>query len=347
MTNFIEIHTLTAYPASCLVRDDANRPKTVNVGNAQRGRISSPAIKRAIRVSDTFASRLENCVGVRTQRLGIEIEKHLIERNVGTDKARSIAREIAGEFGKLKDESGSDPLEIEQLAFVDPGELGTALSLARRMAEGQKVDDAERRELIHPYVMAVDIALFGRMFASRSEVRMTAAASVMHPITISKIAVESDYYVAVDDWNSHTEDAGSAFIGSQGYYSGVFYGYISIDRDQLVRNLNGDRDLANRGIDAFLRALTTVAPTGKQASFGSKARASFALVQRTEVPRNLFAAFVKPVSAEDQLAEGISRIQKLDAEITRAYGDKPLDAAIMNVVEGVGTLDDLIAVAQG
>ncbi|MFP3422946.1 type I-E CRISPR-associated protein Cas7/Cse4/CasC, partial [Bacillus sp. SIMBA_161] len=59
MTDFIQFHFLTAYPAACLVRDDIGQPKTMMYGAARRGRVSSASLKRAIRVSELFANRLE------------------------------------------------------------------------------------------------------------------------------------------------------------------------------------------------------------------------------------------------------------------------------------------------
>lgn len=41
MTTFIQLHLLTAYPASNLNRDDTGAPKTVVLGGATRLRISS------------------------------------------------------------------------------------------------------------------------------------------------------------------------------------------------------------------------------------------------------------------------------------------------------------------
>ena len=43
---FLQIHTLTAYPASLLNRDDAGLAKRIPFGNAQRLRVSSQCLKR-------------------------------------------------------------------------------------------------------------------------------------------------------------------------------------------------------------------------------------------------------------------------------------------------------------
>jgi hypothetical protein len=59
---------------------------------------------------------------------------------------------------------------------------------------------------------AVDIALFGRMFASRTELQMAAAAQVAHAFTVSQALVEADLFVAVDD-RKDADFSGAAFLG--------------------------------------------------------------------------------------------------------------------------------------
>ena len=45
----IELHILQSFPVSCLNRDDVGAPKTAVFGGANRARISSQCLKRAIR----------------------------------------------------------------------------------------------------------------------------------------------------------------------------------------------------------------------------------------------------------------------------------------------------------
>ena len=49
MTTFLQLHMLTAYPASNLNRDDTNSVKSMLYGDALRTRISSQSWKRATR----------------------------------------------------------------------------------------------------------------------------------------------------------------------------------------------------------------------------------------------------------------------------------------------------------
>ena len=83
MTQFIQIHLLTAYPAANLNRDDTGSPKTVVFGGATRLRISSQSLKRAWRTSDIFKQELDGHIGVRTALLNIFGERHLPEKSCG------------------------------------------------------------------------------------------------------------------------------------------------------------------------------------------------------------------------------------------------------------------------
>ena len=141
MSHFLQLHLLTFYPPSNLNRDDTGRPKTATVGGVPRLRINSQALKRAWRTSSVFAERLHEHLGRRTQRFGEYIEAHLRTRGVPEDRALEIARSIAKHFGKLKPERDAAPARTEQLAFIAPEESAAALTLADRIAAGEKVSN--------------------------------------------------------------------------------------------------------------------------------------------------------------------------------------------------------------
>ncbi len=175
---------------------------------------------------------------------------------------------------------------------------------------------------------AVDIALFGRMYAAATEYNVDAAAQVAHAITVHDVAIEDDYFTAVDDLNTGEEDLGAGHIGEVGFGAGVFYLYVCVDRATLVKNLQGDEALAGQALKAMLEAAATVAPSGKQNSFGSRAAASYVLVEQgDQQPRSLSAAFLKPVKgkSKDMVAEAVERLQGLRSGFEKAYG--PMAAA--------------------
>ena len=257
MTTFIQLHILTAYPPANLNRDDTGKPKTAQFGGVERLRVSSQALKRAWRTSDEFKEALAGHIGERTQRLGDEIEKHLRVKGADETEARKIARAVADHFGKLKPEKDKNPARIEQLAFISPEERADAFALAERAAAGENVD-LEEADLLRKTDGAVDIAMFGRMLADDPEFNRDAAVQVAHAITTHRAIVEDDYYTAVDDLKAPAEDAGAGFVGEAGFGSGVFYLYVCIDRDLLIRNLRRRRGARGRGIAALIRAAATV-----------------------------------------------------------------------------------------
>ena len=158
-------------------------------------------------------------------------------------------------------------------------------------------------------------------------------------MTTHKVTVEDDFYTAVDDLKAPAEDAGAGFMGELGFGSGVFYIYVCIDKALLVKNLGGDAKLANQGLEALTEALATVSPTGKQASFASRSRASFILAEKgDQQPRTLAGAFVKPVDGADILRESIQKLQSSREAMDSAYGACSDAHLVMDVSARTGNL---------
>lgn len=347
MSRFLQLHLLTFFPPSNLNRDDLGRPKTAMVGGANRLRLSSQALKRAWRTSEAFQAALEHNLGKRTQRMGQEILDHLIAAGQDVKKATKIAREVAGIFGKLKKEETSTA--IEQLAFISPHEKAAALELADRMAGGEKIDPKkETASVLLRADTAADIALFGRMLADNPSFNREAAAQVAHAITTHKVSIEDDYYTAVDDLKTSSEDAGAGFLGEAGFGSGVFYLYLCINRDLLKTNLGEEDDgtLAAATLGALTRAAATVAPSGKQNSFAAHARAHYILAEKgNQQPRTLAGAFAQPVTGTDIVGASIAQLKTFRNQLDKAYGAGS-DAQAELVLGGDGSLEEIVTFAQ-
>lgn len=353
MTTFLQMHLLTTYPASNLNRDDTGRPKTVVFGGKPRLRISSQSLKRAWRTSSVFTDRLGERVGKRTQRLGEEVLQRLRAGGMEEKNATAVARAIAGRFGKLVEEKGEEnPTYIKQLAFISPEERTRAMALADQALAGKDVAPAAT-ELLGKTDSAADIAMFGRMLADAPAFNREAAVQVGHAMTTHGVTVEDDYYVAVDDLKRPAEvdgDVGTSFIGVQEYGAGVFYLYACIDTDLLVSNVGTDKALARDAVQSLIEAAATVTPRGKQASFASRARASYILVERgSQQPRTLAAAFIKAVRDEDVLEASIDHLARFRANLDSAYGPGA-DAScemIATAERAKGSLGDVLAFAAG
>lgn len=345
MTDFLQIHLLTTYPPSNVNRDDTGRPKRALFGNVPRVRISSQSLKRAWRESSVFAEQLHGYLGKRTQRLGYLIVDHLESQNVEPDKAQEIAREVAGIFGKIKSEKDGKPTYIEQLAFVSPEEMQSAINLANQKAAGEDVS-LSPDEVLSKSDTAADIAMFGRMLAQNPEYNREAAVQVSHAITTNRAIPEDDYYTALDDLKTEHEDAGAGFLGVQEFGSGVFYLYICVDLSLLLANLSGNRAIRDSSVSALVSAAATTAPRGKQNSFASRPFADYVLIEKgTQQPRTLAAAFLNPVGGENLARDSIARLEDFRKRLEQTYGQCADEEMRLNVGEGEGNLDELVKFA--
>ena len=341
MTQFIQLHFLTSYPPANLNRDDLGNPKTARLGGVERLRVSSQSLKRAWRTSETFQKEFSGSIGTRTRRLGIEVFEALKEKGVAEKKAKDWAEEIAKEYGALRKDV---PLEIEQLVHVAPEERKTLDDLVSKLAEEQRGPSKEELEsLLHDHT-AVDIAMFGRMLASKTEFNGEAAVQVAHAIGVHASAVEDDYFTAVDDLNRN--EPGAAHIGEAGFAAAVFYQYVCIDRDLLKKNLGNDEALTEKAIKALVKTALTVGPTGKQNSFASRAYAHYALVEKgTQQPRSLSLAFVRPVNGADYAQEAITALSTVRKNMDTVYGACSDAHEEFNVLTGQGSLETLLQFA--
>lgn len=357
MTDFIQLHILTSYPPSNLNRDDLGRPKTAVMGGTQRLRISSQSLKRAWRASDIFKEVLSGHVGIRTKEMGNFVYKALITGVKLTDilegksefsttypkmeekKAGDISKKIASVFGKLKKEG----FEIEQLAHFSPEEIGTIEKLIIDLAQSGKELTDEEKNILRKNNTAIDIAMFGRMLAANTQYNVEAAVQVSHAITVHKVAVEDDFFTAVDDLNNGEEDMGSGHLGETEFAAGLFYIYICINRDLLKENLEEDEELTKKALQAFTESALTVSPTGKQNSFASRAYASYVLAEKgKQQPRSLSVAFLKALDEKDFLASAIKELNSTHEKIESVYGKCCENKTEMNAYTGEGSLQGIL-----
>lgn len=349
MSTFIQLHLLTSYPPSNLNRDDLGRPKTAIMGGKNRLRISSQSLKRAWRTSDLFESALGEHIGTRTKKMGIEIYKQLCSKGVSEASAIELGKQIVSFFGATESADKNNPLkelESSQLIHFNRSEINALTALTDKIAREGKVEADDLKNLVAKRHDA-DISMFGRMLTGKEVTKVThdpeAAIQVAHAITVHEVAVEDDYFTAVDDMNSGDEDRGAAHIGETEFAAGLFYLYICINRDLLIENLGDNEELADRTLMALVEAAVKIAPTGKQNSFASRAYASYVLAEKGEQqPRSLSVAFLKPVRGEDILAKAISEIETKRMNMEKIYGPCADAHQVMNAETGSGSLDDIM-----
>jgi CRISPR system Cascade subunit CasC len=347
MSTFIQLHLLTSYPPSNLNRDDLGRPKTAIMGGRTRLRISSQSLKRAWRTSDLFESALAGHIGVRTKKMGEKLYRRLCEKGLAESKAKDFAKEMVTFFGATESAEKDKPLkelESSQLVHFNQSEMSALFDLADRIASEGKLEQEELKKLVAKR-HDVDISMFGRMLTGKEIVKVTddleAAVQVAHAVTVHDVAVEDDYFTAVDDLNNDKGDLGAAHIGETEFGAGVFYLYLCINRDLLQENL-GDKTLADNALAALVAAAAKIAPSGKQNSFASRAYCSYIMAEKGEQqPRSLSVAFLKPVRGEDILGKAITEIETKRANFEKVYGPCADAFKTMNAETGVGSLRDI------
>ncbi len=349
MSRFVQLHLLTAYPPANLNRDDQGSPKTAQMGGYDRLRVSSQCLKRTWRTSDLFQAAMDSHLGIRTKLLGRDIYEQFIAGGIKEKDAKEWTKSLSGVFGALKKTDKNDPLaelEIEQLVHVSPAEQQAIKALTEKLITEQRAPEKDELNLLRLHEQAVDIALFGRMLASSPAFNIEAACQVAHAISVHPVVIEDDYFTAVDDLNNGLEDMGAAHIGETRFAAGLFYSYICINRELLIKNLDNNEELANKAIRALTEAAVKVAPEGKQNSFASRAYASYVLAEKgDQQPRSLSVAYLKPINRhdnEDFIADAVNAIIEQKDSFDAVYGACADSRYELNVSQRQGKLDELL-----
>ena len=333
---FLQIHSLHGYPAALLNRDDSGLAKRMTYGGTTRTRISSQCLKRHWRVSDDIYA-LSGIDGATAATRSREIvTRRVIEPLIEAGHDEEIIKVIGEEFqlavygDKGGTRQGRQPLllgepEIEHLALeaqkiadahgTDPEAASDAAKDWRKSANANMKALRENCSLPGGLVAA----LFGRMVTSDVEANIDAAVHVAHAFTVHEEESESDYFTVVDDLHRIEDDAGADHIGESELTSGLFYGYVVLDREMLLRNLGGDTEMAGEVTRRLVHLIAMVSPGAKLGSTAPYDYASWLLIEAGEYqPRSLAEAFRKPCKALVDEAEAAvnTHIEKIDA----AYG---------------------------
>lgn len=356
MSEFIQLHILTSYPPANLNRDDLGRPKTALFGGSQRQRTSSQSLKRSWRTSDAFRTdELASNMGLRTREMGGLIYDSLTGRGVDDARASAFAKRVAAVFGKLPDKPADEAAarQLRQLAHISAAERRAIERLTDRVVSGDEIPDSDLQDLLTDGRGSVDIALFGRMLADSPSHNVDAAVQVAHAITVHKVAIEDDYFTAVDDLNRKEEHSGAGHVNVAEFSAGLFYSYCCINRTLLVENLSGDDELASHAIRALTEAAATTGPKGKVNSYGSYAYASYVLAERGDrQPRNLSVAFIDDVRVTSGvggagfLTNAINALETTRARFDRAYGPAARETCILDVSNERGSLPELLTFVE-
>jgi len=259
----LEFHLLQSFPVTCLNRDDVGAPKTAVIGGTTRARVSSQCWKRAVRLA---LKDLDVSLGIRTKRVERLLSKACLALGASEKQANECGAKMASE------------LADDTLLFISEGEVRKFAEFAKVKAfepseMAAKALAKQAKKIIDAGLDALDIALFGRMVAKASEMKIEAACSFAHAISTHAVANEIDFFTALDDFQ---QDAESAHMGSMEFNSATYYRYICLNLGQLAETL-GTEDLGE-AVDAFIKALYMAVPSARQTTQTGAAPWEFARV---------------------------------------------------------------------
>lgn len=369
MKTLIEIHVLQNFAPSNLNRDDTGAPKDAFFGGTRRARVSSQCDKRAIR--HFFDEKVREGVfsadelAVRTKRVYQAIVKALAGKR---DAAETLAKaEIALSYVKLKAAEGGKTQYLLFLGRREISALAETIDACWDQIVAAKESDAEkpkgkakkatanaapkevqaRIEAAFNGGKAVDVALFGRMLADMPEKNQNAACQVAHAISTHAVEREFDFYTAVDDLKPE-DTAGADMMGTVEFNSACYYRYAVVDWAKLVENLQGDAELAAKGLRTFLQGFVMAEPTGKQNTFAAHNPPEFVAVTVCfdAAPRNLANAFETAIRAKagESLTRKSAEALCAKANALEVAYDRKGQTFLLNLIEakceGFGTGKD-------
>ena len=328
---FVELHMIQNFSPSNLNRDDTNNPKDCEFGGYRRARISSQCIKRAIRTSPIFAKTTGVDVGTRTKWLVDLLRKRLVAAGKEKEEATEVLTDFVPKFASKLEKDGEKTAVLLYLSRAEIDAIVQALLDNWDELSDDKSVDKLAKNLVKAHkgrTSAPDIALFGRMLAEKPELGLDAACQMAHAISTHRVTMEMDFFTAVDDLNPE-DTAGAGMMGFIGFDSACFYRYARIDWGQLLKNLNGNADLARRTVEGFLRAAVAAVPSGKQTSFAANNPPSLllAVVRQDGMGWSLANAFERPVRPRRDSGLVTPSVEALDAywgRLCQVYGTDTL-----------------------
>jgi CRISPR system Cascade subunit CasC len=340
---FIELHILQNFAPSNLNRDDTGNPKDTEFGGVRRARVSSQAIKRSIRLHPVFAKTTDVKPAIRTRWMTRLLAEALVDAGKKDEEAKEVANAFSVQYSKLEEKKGRTSV----LLYLSKSEIEKAVKaltdqwkdITKNLKDGKSPElDALTKELfkeLKDRTSAPDIALFGRMLAEKPELNIDAACQVAHAISTHRVNMDMDFYTAVDDL-TRDDEAGAGMMGVTAFNSACFYRYARIDWDLLVRNLDGDKELARKTVEGFSRAAALAIPSGKQNSFAAQNPPDFMLgvVRKDGQSWSLANAFetpVKPNSEGGLMSASIKKLNDYWAKLNKVYGGDGITSATLSL----------------
>lgn len=340
----IELHILQSFPVTCLNRDDYGSPKSAVFGGTPRARISSQCLKRAHR--ELFREELPAfSQGVRTKLLVKLYQEYFNTNHPDILKQHpNLPTELAELWGKLdakkKDAEGLD--RASTLTYLSTAEVAATAEAALQILQDPGVDAKKKSSLVSKAFLkaikqtnlhdAADIALFGRMVASKSSLNIEGAAMFSHALSTHRAEPEFDFYVAVGDLQED-DSTGAKMMGTLEYNSACYYRYIGINLTLLRQNLptltpEEIKTIAN----SFIRTALTSVPSARKNSMNGATLPGYVLgtYRATGQPLQLVNAFEAPIKSNSgYLAASREALTAELHKLESTWGIKPAVTACL------------------
>ena len=237
--NTLELHIIQTYPASNPNRDNNGDPKSMVFGGVKRSRMSSQALKRAMREHMQESSGAKEGLiktGVRTKFY--ERFKEAIAQEFGDkNRAEILAKKTWGLLKADKDTEDNSMIFVaqESLGMLVTWAISNEKDLISNVEKKAKITNSkskssktkevideqdsqsensqEDEESMDPQKVrltvelvkilfshqAIDIALFGRMVAKQKSANVDGASMIAHAFGVHKMQQDLDFFTAVDD----------------------------------------------------------------------------------------------------------------------------------------------------
>ena len=355
---FLEFHLLQNFAPSNLNRDDTGNPKDAEFGGVRRARISSQCFKRAIREEPVFAETTKVDQGMRTRRAVALLKKPLLEDGKPEEEINTVLEFFVPQYLSKLEGNLDEDIRTKVMIFISPEEIKTISG--ELLGEWESLldeDKASRNKIIRKLEKkyknlssAPDIAMFGRMLAQNPVLNIDAACQVAHALSTHRVTMEMDFWTAVDDLKVQEEDSGAGGMGFTGFDSACFYRYIRLDWEQLLNNLGGDYELAEKTVEGFIRAMIQAVPSGKQNTFAAHNPPNFLLgvAREGSFGWSLVNAFEKPVHPRNEglVAPSVKAMEEYWNRLTQYYGDDSVVASAVLPLDPelpLGTFESMTA----
>lgn len=361
---FLQIHTLTGYPASLLNRDDAGLAKRIPFGNATRLRVSSQCLKRHWRAGMT-EKLPEVPDGQRTRSF---FTRTVLPRAVAAGVPESVAGALIEPLAKAVVgggvKEGGDLNQPILFGIREADYLVKVLLEASRAPDPgkallERLKTQEEKKNLHAMSKAaagLTAALFGRMVTSDLLARVDAPVHVAHSFTVHAANTEMDYFTVVDDLN-RDDETGAAHANQTEIGAGVFYGYVVVDIPLLVSNLNAcgveswrsqDPTSVRNVLTALVDTILRQSPGAKLGSTAPHAWADFLLLETgTAQPRALANAFLEAVPFKgDVRFAAVTRLADYLSKLEQMYGAPAGTRHLASVLELPAGLGSTCSVPQ-